>query len=76
MGKMGEIFRAHAKEYRRRFGDRMSSAQLRTMRDIEVCHTSAAGTALSGLEDVAEDERSPEVEDHCFILHAEPPRTF
>jgi hypothetical protein len=46
MGVMGEIFRAHGKEYRARFGARMSLDQLRAMRDIEACHTSAAGEAL------------------------------
>lgn len=46
MGRLGEIFRAHGPEYRARFGDRMSSDQLRAMRDIEACHTAAAGQAL------------------------------
>jgi hypothetical protein len=43
---LGEIFRAHGPEYRNRFADRMSLDQLRTMRDIEDCHTPAAGKAL------------------------------
>ena len=46
MGSMGEIFRAHGPEYRARFADRMSTDQRRAMRDIEACHTSAAGEAL------------------------------
>jgi len=46
MGSMGEIFRAHGPEYRARFADRMSLDQLRAMRDIEACHTPAAGEAL------------------------------
>jgi hypothetical protein len=43
---MGEIFRAHGPEYRARFAARMSADQLRAMRDIEACHTPAAGSAL------------------------------
>jgi len=46
VGALGEIFRAHGEEYRRRFGDRMSADQLRAMRAIETCHTPAAGAAL------------------------------
>ena len=46
MGALGEIFRAHGKEYRARFADRMSLDQLRAMRDIEACHMPAAGKAL------------------------------
>lgn len=46
MGALGEIFRAHGHEYRRRFAERMSLDQLRTMRQIEACHTPAAGQAL------------------------------
>ena len=46
MVRLGEIFRAHGEEYRARFGDRMSLDQLRAMRDIEACHTPAAGEAL------------------------------
>ena len=46
MGVLGEIFRAHGNEYRCRFADRMSADQLRAMRDIEACHTPAAGEAL------------------------------
>jgi hypothetical protein len=45
MGRLGEIFRAHGEEYRRRFADRMSHDQLKAMRDIEACHTAAAGRA-------------------------------
>ena len=45
MGALGEIFRAHGDEYRARFADGMSRDQLRAMRDIEACHTSAAGKA-------------------------------
>jgi len=46
MGRLGEIFRAHGREYRARFGDRMSLDQLRAMQAIEACHTPAAGEAL------------------------------
>ena len=46
MGRLGEIFRAHGPEYRARFGELMSLDQLRAMRDIEACHTPAAGSAL------------------------------
>ena len=46
MGSLGEIFRTHGEEYRARFADRMSLDQLRAMRDIEACHTAAAGEAL------------------------------
>ena len=46
MGSLGEIFRAHGAEYRARFAARMSRDQLRAMRDIEACHTPAAGEAL------------------------------
>lgn len=46
MGRLGEIFRAHGPKYRARFAARMSSDQLRAMRDIEACHTPAAGSAL------------------------------
>lgn len=46
MGSVGEIFRAHGGEYRARYADRMSLDQRRTMRDIEACHTSAAGEAF------------------------------
>jgi len=46
MGRLGEIFCAHGQEYRARFADRMSLDQRRAMRDIEACHTSAAGKAL------------------------------
>lgn len=45
MGVLGEIFRAHGAAYRARFAERMSVDQLRAMRDIEACHTSAAGRA-------------------------------
>lgn len=45
MGRLGEIFRAHGGEYRGRFASRMSVDQLRAMRDIEACHTPAAGRA-------------------------------
>ena len=45
MGRLGEIFRAHGDEYRARFASRMSVDQLRAMRDIEACHTPAAGRA-------------------------------
>jgi hypothetical protein len=45
MGVLGEIFRTHGPEYRARFGERMSSDQLRAMHDIEKCHTSDAGKA-------------------------------
>jgi hypothetical protein len=46
VGRLGEIFRAHGADYRARFGSRMSLDQLRAMRDIEACHTPAAGEAL------------------------------
>jgi len=46
MGKLGDIFRAHGSEYRRRFEERMSLDQLRAMDAIETCHTPAAGSAL------------------------------
>jgi len=46
MGKLGDIFRTHGCEYRRRFEDRMSLDQLRAMDAIEKCHTPAAGSAL------------------------------
>lgn len=46
MGVLGEIFRTHGPKYRARFADRMSTDQLRTMHDIEACHTPAAGKAL------------------------------
>ncbi len=46
MGRLGEIFRAHGPEYRARFAERMSRDQRRAMRDIEACHTAAAGQAL------------------------------
>lgn len=46
MGKLGDIFRTHGSEYRRRFDDRMSSDQLKTMHAIEMCHTPEAGSAL------------------------------
>ena len=46
MGSLGEILRAHRDEYRARFAERMSLDQLRAMRDIEACHTPAAGEAL------------------------------
>jgi len=46
VGSLGEIFRAHGEEYRARFAERMSLDQLRAMRDIEACHTAAAGEAL------------------------------
>jgi hypothetical protein len=46
VGSLGEIFRAHGEEYRARFAERMSLDQLRAMRDIEACHTPAAGEAL------------------------------
>lgn len=46
MVSLGEIFRAHGPEYRARFAKRMSDDQLRAMRDIELCHTPAAGEAL------------------------------
>lgn len=45
MGRLGEIFRAHGEEYRARFASRMSHDQLKAMRDIEACHTPAAGRA-------------------------------
>jgi hypothetical protein len=45
MGRLGEILRAHAEAYRARFETRMSLDQLKTMRDIEACHTAAAGRA-------------------------------
>ena len=46
MGRLGEIFRAHGPKYRAAFAARMSSDQLRVMRDVEACHTPAAGSAL------------------------------
>jgi hypothetical protein len=46
MGALGEVLRAHGAEYRERFAERMSADQLRVMRDIEACHTAAAGQAL------------------------------
>ena len=46
MGKLGDIFRTHGPEYRRRYADRMSSDQLRAMFAIEKCHTANAGSAL------------------------------
>ncbi|MCK5806388.1 MAG: transposase [Lentisphaeria bacterium] len=46
MGKLGELFRTHGPEYRRRFAERMSLDQLRAMHAIETCHTPAAGSAL------------------------------
>jgi len=46
MGRLGDIFRTHGSEYRRRFGDRMSLDQLRAVRAVEKCHTPAAGSAL------------------------------
>lgn len=46
MGRLGEILRAHGPKYRARFAVRMSTDQLRAMRDIEACHTPAAGAAL------------------------------
>jgi len=46
VGSLGEIFRAHGDEYRARFAEQMSLDQLRAMRDIETCHTPAAGEAL------------------------------
>ena len=46
MGSLGEIFRTHGTEYRAQFAERMSRDQLRAMRDIELCHTAAAGKAL------------------------------
>ena len=46
MGKLGDIFHTHGSEYRRRFKDRMSLDQLRTMRAIVKCHTPAAGSVL------------------------------
>ncbi len=46
MGRLGDIFRTHGSEYRRRFGDRMSLDQLRAVRAVENCHTPAAGSAL------------------------------
>ncbi len=45
MGILGDIFRAHADEYRARFGKRMSLDQLKAMREIQACHTLAAGRA-------------------------------
>jgi len=45
VGVLGEIFRAHGATYRARFAERMSVDQLRAMRDIEACYTSAAGRA-------------------------------
>jgi len=46
VGRLGEIFRAHGDAYRARFANRMSLDQLRAMRAIEACHTSAAGEVL------------------------------
>jgi len=46
MGRLGEIFRAHGADYRKRFGERMSVDQLRAMRALERCHTPAAGGVL------------------------------
>lgn len=46
MGAVGEIFRAHGDDYRRRFAERMSRDQLKAMRAIESCHTPAAGAVL------------------------------
>ncbi len=43
---MGDIFRTHGPEYRKRFAKDMSTDQLRTMNDIETCHTPEAGSAL------------------------------
>jgi len=46
VGKLGDIFRTHGPEYRRRFDERMSLDQLRAMDAIEKCHTPEAGSTL------------------------------
>ena len=43
MSRLGAILRAHGPAYRQRFQTRMSSDQLRAMRDLEACHTPALG---------------------------------
>ncbi len=46
MPTLADIFHAYGGKYRERFGSRMSTDQLRAMRDIEACHSAAAGEAL------------------------------
>jgi hypothetical protein len=43
MSRLGAIFRAHGLAYRQRFETRMSTDQLRAMRDLEACHTPVLG---------------------------------
>ena len=44
MSRLGAIFRAHGRDYRDRFGSRMSADQLRAMRELSDCHTPAMGS--------------------------------
>jgi len=44
MSRLGAILRAHGGDYRDRFGARMPTEQLRAMRALAACHTSAMGT--------------------------------
>jgi len=46
MPTLADIFHAYGGKYRERFASQMSTDQLRAMRDIEVCHSAAAGEAL------------------------------
>ncbi len=43
MVEVAEIFRAHGPEYLAKYGERMSRAHLRAMRDIEQCRTPVLG---------------------------------
>jgi len=43
MSRMGAILRAHGPAYRQPFETRMSTDQLRAMRDLAACHTPALG---------------------------------
>ena len=43
MSRLGAILRAHGPAYRQRFETRMSTDQLRAMRDLAACHTPALG---------------------------------
>ena len=43
MSRLGAILRAHGPAYRQRFETRMSTDQLRAMRDLAACHTPVLG---------------------------------
>ena len=43
MSRLGAILRAHGPAYRQRFETRMSTDQLRAMRDLAACHTPVMG---------------------------------